>query len=72
MTKLLEKAIAQMASLPDAEQDLIASWLLSELGSEEAFDRALGASAHRLADMAREALSEDAAGLTEELHPDRL
>ncbi len=72
MTKLLEKALSKMATLPEAEQDLIASWLLTELESERAFDRALEATAPKLAGLADAALREDDAGLTTRLDPDRL
>jgi hypothetical protein len=45
--------------------------LLAELASEDEFDRAIAASSDKLARLAREALAEDRAGLTQELDPDR-
>ena len=72
MTKLLEQAFAKAASLPPAEQDLLASRLLAELAEEDEFDRAIAASSDKLADLARHALAEHRAGKTEELDPDRL
>jgi hypothetical protein len=72
MTKLLEKAFAEAAKLPTAEQDLLASRLLMELAPDDDFDDAIARSAGKLASLAREALAEHRAGLTEELDPDRL
>ena len=72
MTRLLERAFEEAARLPAAEQDVLASRLLAELGVENEFDRAIGASADRLAVLAREALAQHEAGQTEDLDPDRL
>lgn len=72
MTTLLEKAFAEAAKLPTAEQDLLASRLLAELVEEDDFDRAIAQSAIKLAGLARAALDEHRAGLTEELDPERL
>lgn len=70
MTELLEKAIAEVCRLPKDEQDAVARWLISELASERRWEEALGASVHRLAELAREAVSEYQAGETEKLDPD--
>lgn len=72
MITLLEKAFAEAAKLPEAEQEVLASRLLAELAEEDDFDRAISGSAHKLAGLAAEALAEHRAGLTEELNPDRL
>jgi hypothetical protein len=72
MTKLLERAFAEAGKLTAAEQDLLASRVLAELGAEDDFDRAIAASADKLASLAKEALAEHRAGLTQELDPDRL
>ncbi len=72
MTKLLETAFSKAAQLPAAEQDVLASRLLAELADGDAFDQAIAASAGKLADLAREALAEHRAGLTQELDPERL
>ncbi len=72
MTTLLQNAFERAAALPPQEQDLLASRLLAELAAEDDFDRAIASSADKLAGLAREALAEDEAGLTEELDPDRL
>ena len=72
MTTLLQEAFARAAALPPAEQDVLASRLLAELANDDEFDRAIAASSDKLARLAREALEEDRAGLTQELDPDRL
>ena len=72
MTKLLERAFAEAAKLPSAEQDVLASRLLAELVADDDFDRAIAASGEKLAHLATEALNEHRAGVTEELDPDRL
>jgi hypothetical protein len=72
MTTLLQQAFTEAAKLPAAEQDLLASRLLAELAAEDDFDRAITRSADKLAGLARDALAEHRAGLTEELDPERL
>jgi hypothetical protein len=72
MTTLLQKAFAEAAKLPEAEQDLLASRLLAELAAEDDFDRAIACSADRLVGLAQEALAEHRSGQKEELDPDRL
>jgi hypothetical protein len=44
MTKRLEEAFAEAASLPPAQQDAMAGWLLEELRAERRWDRALSRS----------------------------
>ncbi|MBN1395982.1 MAG: hypothetical protein JW959_13250 [Pirellulales bacterium] len=72
MTSLLERAFAEAGKLSSAEQDLLASRLLAEMGVEDEFDRDVAASADKLATLARQALVEHRAGLTHELDPDKL
>ena len=72
MTKLLERAFAEAAKLPDPEQDELAKRLLMELADDQAWDRAFACSQDKLARLAAEALAEHEAGLTQELEPDRL
>ena len=40
MTKLLERAVAEAAQLPEEQQDAVAAQLLADLESERAWDRA--------------------------------
>ena len=72
MTRLLEEAFAAAAELPEAEQNALASALLSELASEQAIDAAIAARPDVLARLANEAQAEHRAGRTEALDPDRL
>ena len=72
MTKLLERAFAEAGRLSSAEQDLLASRVLAELVDEDEFDRAIAASADKLAVLAKEAVAEHRAGQTQQLDPDRL
>jgi hypothetical protein len=72
MTTLLQQAFSEAAKLSQAEQDLLASRLLAELAAEDEFDRAIDRSSGKLIGLAREALAEHHAGLTEEMDPERL
>jgi hypothetical protein len=72
MTELLKKAFSEASRLPPEEQDQLARWLLAEFASEKRWEHAYSRGRDRLADLAREAVSEREAGETEELDPDRL
>jgi len=71
MTQLLEKAFAQAAKLPAAEQDAVATLMLAELESEQRWAQAFAASQDKLEGLADEALKEFAAGKTRALDLDR-
>lgn len=64
MTKLLEKAFAQAAKLPQAEQDLVAQSLLDDLEAEERWDETFADSQDELSILADEALNEHRNGRT--------
>jgi hypothetical protein len=72
MTELLEKAIAEVSRLPQADQDRLAEWLLAELQSEQLWNGTFRQSSDELSRMAREALEEHRLGRTRELDPDEL
>jgi hypothetical protein len=72
MTTLLRQAFDEAAKLPEAEQNLLASWLLAELAAEDDFDRAIACTSNKLAGLARAALAEFGSGETEELDPEKL
>jgi hypothetical protein len=72
MTKLLEKAFEEASKLPAGDQDSLAGWLLAEIESEERWSRQFAASSDQLAELARSALAEHAAGETEDLDPDHI
>ena len=64
MTPLLEQAVKRLSSLPENEQDALASQILSELDSEKRWDILFESSQDMLAEMAAEALAEDRAQRT--------
>ena len=72
MTKMLEKAFAEAAKLPEEEQDALAARLLAEIAAEDEFDRAIENRADELSRLANEALAEHRAGTTKPLDPDEL
>ena len=67
MTKLLEKAMQEVAKLPPSEQDAVAAILLEELASEQRWADSFAKSQDQLAKLAQEALSEYNAGRTKPL-----
>ena len=67
MTKLLEKALHEVAKLPESEQDAVAAILLEELASEHRWAESFGKSQKQLAKLAAEALAEYNAGRTKPL-----
>ncbi|MBI5475551.1 MAG: hypothetical protein HY964_02300 [Ignavibacteriales bacterium] len=68
MTKLLEKAITEVSKLPEDEQDSVASIILEELVSEERWAKAFSGSRNKLAQLAKEALSDYRSGKTKPLN----
>ena len=67
MTALLEKALAEVAKLPDKDQDAYARRLLEELEDEARWATSFAASQDLLAQMADEARAEIARGGTRPL-----
>ena len=72
MTELLEHAFAEVAKLPDADQDAFAAWIVEELASERQWSQAFAQSQDGLAQLAGEALAEHRAGRTLPLDVDQL
>jgi hypothetical protein len=72
MTKLLEKALAEVAALPPDQQDAVAAWLLAELASERRWDETFACSEKTLERLADEALAEHRAGRSTPLDPDEM
>lgn len=64
MTKLLEKAFAEVSKLPEIEQNKVAKWLLDELASEKRWEEVFAESEDALARLAEEALEEHRQGKT--------
>ncbi len=72
MTELLERAIARLQTLPDSEQDAIASIILEELEDERHWDELFSRSSDVLSKLAATAMTEYRAGKTQELNPETL
>jgi methylase of polypeptide subunit release factors len=70
MGRLLQKAVAEVSKLPEAEQEAFGARLLAELESKRRWDDLFARSQDMLAEMAAEAIREDEAGLTQPLDPD--
>jgi len=64
MSRLLEKALERVGTLPEDEQDAIASQILASLADEEAWKMRFAEKKDVIRRMAREALEEDAKGET--------
>lgn len=67
MTKLLDKAISEVAKLPASEQDAVAALVLEELASERRWSLSFAKSQDLLAKLAEEALAEYSSGQTKPL-----
>ena len=64
MSRLLEKALERIGTLPEDEQDAIASQILASLADEKAWQARFTEKRDVIRRMAREALEEDAKGET--------
>ncbi len=71
MTKL-EKAFEEASKLSPQEQDLLATWILEELASEDRWRELFAKSQDKLSWLANEALEEYQSGRTQELEPDKI
>lgn len=67
MTVLLEKALEKAQSLPDEEQDVIATQILESIESESAWQARFAAKRSVLERLAGEAVEQDRLGLTLDL-----
>ena len=67
MTKLLEKALEKISSLPQEEQDAIAGQILAELEDEVGWAKRFAAHGDMLRRLADEALAEHGKGETRPL-----
>ena len=72
MTKLLEKTFNKVSKLPEFDQNIIAKWVLDEIESDEKWNKLFAKSENMLADLALDALAEDAHGKSTFLNPDSL
>ncbi len=67
VTQLFDKAVAEVAKLPEPEQDALAAILLEEIAFERRWSEAFAGSQEALARLAEEALAEHASGRTASL-----
>ena len=72
MTELLERAIAKLQTLPESEQDTIATVILEEIEDDRRWDESFSRSPNVLAKLAVSAMAEYHAGKTQELDPETL
>lgn len=72
MTELLERAIARLQTLPESEQNAIASIILDEIEDERRWDEAFSRSPDILEKLAASAMAEYRTGKTQELDPETL
>ncbi len=68
MTRLLEKAFEVASKLPSVEQNRLARTILDEIASDRKWDDLFAESEDVLAQLATEALREDAQGTTTDLN----
>jgi hypothetical protein len=62
MNALLEKALAEVTQLPEAEQEAIAMLILDEIAAERAWDERFARTQDQLGDVVRSARAEVARG----------
>ena len=72
MTSLLERAFEVASKLPAIEQNILARSLLDEIECERKWGELFAGSEDILAQLAAEALQEEAQGKTTELDPNKL
>lgn len=72
MTHLLEQAIAQLSTLPDADQDAMAALILDELADEQRWQESFANSQDQLAKLAERARLDIQAGRVRDLGIDEL
>lgn len=72
MTKLMEKAVEALRSLPEEQQDAVAGFVLSEIESDRQWSASSLRHADKLRKLADEAREDLRAGRASELDPERL
>jgi hypothetical protein len=72
MTKLMEQAIERLRSLPEASQDAVAEFVLSELAEDQRWEQTSLNHADVLRKLADEAREDFRAGRTTPLDPETL
>jgi hypothetical protein len=64
MNKMLEHAIAELARLPEDEQEAVASMIMEEIAAERGWEERFAKSETKLAELARRAKEQHAQGET--------
>jgi hypothetical protein len=72
MTRLMEKALEALQSLPDEQQDSVAGFVLSEIEAQRNWTISSLRHADALRKLADEAVEDFRAGRTSELDPENL
>ena len=72
MTRLMEQAIEKLRTVPDAQQDGLARFLLNELEEDNRWSQSTAQHEARLKTLIDTVLSDDDRGECEPLDPDRL
>jgi hypothetical protein len=72
MTRLMEKAVEALRSLPEEQQDAVAGLVLSEIESDRRWTATSVQHADKLRKLADEASDDFKAGRTSELDPEKL
>jgi len=72
MTRLMEQAIEKLKSVPEAEQDQFAKFLLNELKEDERWANSTAAHESKLKAFIDQVVADDDAGKCEPLDPDLL
>jgi hypothetical protein len=72
MTKLLEKAFEKASKLPEAEQNVIAKWLLEEFESERNWEKSFSESEDVLDLLVKETIDAYEKGKTDQLDVNKL
>lgn len=72
MTKLLEKALAEVSKLPSEDQDVIAAVIMDVLEDEQQWERAFSASRDKLAKLANKVREDIRAGRVRKMGIDEL
>lgn len=65
MTSLMNQVVQHLESLPESQQDVLASLLLEELDGEARWDETLANSQGLLVSLAQQALADHVKGLTD-------
>jgi hypothetical protein len=72
MTRLMEKAVEALRSLPEEQQDAVAGFVLSEIEADHRWAATSLQHADKLRKLADEAREDFRAGRTSELDPEKL